>query len=386
MVVRFAPLLGKANARAAALKRSMLKHVPDASEQASRPKVVSFNSIQKARAERDAQARAHQESLKLDHILAPRPVQTITEKTAPYASFDRQINTQLISSLASANGGRNALRILERLEDPDAEALWAKGHMCLQAYWQAYRQLTPEAQRKVLLEDGAAQIVIKWVQRPAIWNLLWEPIDRDEDYEETRVQSVHVIAFILVQSSCLSTLEQWILHIPPKYQQQLTARDLSYGDLRQGLWFPCFLFFKTVVAMIDWWNPRGKVTGAIKACQFYMKVQLVARHVSCSQAAARIRREVRDLIGERIDPRSAERLQAAVDQILEVWDAETTQDHMPTSKLSSAVLKLSHPVNPNPDALITWLKEMLMSKDPAELHGYLVGPVRGQRTNYHHCQ
>jgi hypothetical protein len=80
----------------------------------------------------------------LSQLIKPRPAKSPSEPTPTYASFDIHFDITNVGTLATRNGGRDALHILNRLRDSDDSVLVSKGINCLQAYYDRYDPLSIE--------------------------------------------------------------------------------------------------------------------------------------------------------------------------------------------------------------------------------------------------
>ncbi|KAI3332285.1 hypothetical protein HD806DRAFT_187844 [Xylariaceae sp. AK1471] len=209
---------------------------------------------------RPVEPRKENAPLPLSQIIKPRPAKSLSEQTPAYTSFDIHFDIKNLSTLAARNGGRDALHILDRLRDPDDSVLVSKGIRCLQAYYDRYDPLPLEKARKMIINDNAARLVTKWVQKPAVWNQI-------VNNHPENIALLKLAADILVGALQTDTLERWLCYISPTVAQMMRSKGWTQ-ELKENTLWSGRLFHAINISLFRW-NPKGSGDDAY---DFYSKM------------------------------------------------------------------------------------------------------------------
>ncbi|OTA58846.1 hypothetical protein K449DRAFT_397652 [Hypoxylon sp. EC38] len=163
-----------------------------------------------------------------------------------------------VELLASINGGRLALDILDNLKNElyydDFEEFY-KGIICLRAYTDSIKPLSIEEAKDIVRTDNAGIRVISWVLKLNIRKLI------ERNCEETRALLVPT-ADILVGAGYVEKLMEWVRH-KPRLGYSMPQKEI-YKQMR----WKGELLAEIMVALVKW-CPSGS---ADPAYEFFSEI------------------------------------------------------------------------------------------------------------------
>ncbi|OTA96846.1 hypothetical protein M434DRAFT_27462 [Hypoxylon sp. CO27-5] len=154
-----------------------------------------------------------------------------------------------VELLASINGGRLALDILDNLKNElhyDDFEEFHKGIICLRAYTGSIKPLSIEEAKDIVRTDNAGIRVISWVLKTNIRKLI------ERNCEETRALLV-ATADILVGAGYVEILMAWVRHKPRFLYHSMPQKE-SYKQMR----WKGELLAHILLALVKW-SPYGHV-------------------------------------------------------------------------------------------------------------------------------
>jgi hypothetical protein len=97
----------------------------------------------------------------LPQLIKPRPARGSLKPALIHVSYNIHSVSKNLCTLAARNGGRNAVSILDRLQDSDGFVLVSKGIRCPQAYRDRLDPVPLKQAQRMIISDNAAKLLTR---------------------------------------------------------------------------------------------------------------------------------------------------------------------------------------------------------------------------------
>ncbi|KAH9907807.1 hypothetical protein F4778DRAFT_447967 [Xylariomycetidae sp. FL2044] len=283
-----------------------------------------------------------------------------TEQSKADASFDlkQEIEIEGVGVEAARDGGRNALNILESLNDVDANILILKSIQCLSAYREAISILTVEDAKRVLVADDAGRRVHDWMRGPVVWGQI------EGNHPENHIL-LELLTAILFGTDRIQVLDDLLRYVPSgcdppgvnESNEGLSSQ--RFRNLPQFRWRG--LLFASAIRALAWWHPHGYADAAYDYFSdiaeeerkvYQLKIPHPFNNLQFYQAMVAVSR----LMCKNHPTASARSFDRCLRSLLYILPPHLQQLH-------KATLVLHHPTRPTPDFVLAWYRDIESNRD-----------------------